>query len=453
MTSRNLGNPDLSNRKFDWGMWAKWFLYVITFLLWLKGGISTDGDAITYINMDPHRSAGYPLFIKLTSLFGLVHSYRLTALIALAFGLFVIFRFVDFLKGQFKLSSISVFVTSFIFMLPYLVSRLANSILTETLAYPLFLLAVHMLLKSAFEKSKRSAIIYLIVVSLLVLVRSQFIFFNIISLLIILYLTWYSQNKIKYALPLLGVFLITILSGNLVDRTYHLALHKHFAVAPFIGVQLETMPLYNLKDNDLNLFTDTLKRGLIDTVLSCEKASDIYNIGKNKVKSSEYESFKFMHSYNPISWQFAEKYIEHASHKKGLDRKSMDFWIYLDHVTTQIAFRLIKAHPKEYAWIYLVNFKSGFGDWQLLLPFIMLFLFSIISFFKTGNKISILFLTVCVLMLSNITLICIFEPSLDRYTFYTTYLMLAIIFIPVFKSLEKVSENETQKGQIDIGGQ
>jgi len=442
MHTDKIKNPEIMLNKFTMWQGLKWLLYLAAFGIWIKTGMTVEKDSQSYINMLPMVGPGYPIFIKITTLFGAIHSYFLTGLVALLIGFVIVHRFVDFLKNQFNLSQVSVIASSIILLLPYFQSHIANNILTESVAYPLFIWAMHLFLKSAFEKNKSQAIAYLFVTVLLLLVRSQFAFFHIISFILILYLTWFQANKIKFILPLLGIFVFTVLSVGLIERTYHLALHNRFMPSPFIGIQLETMPLYNIQDKDLALFPDTIQQGLVDTVLSSLKKSELYHINE-KSKTSEYEVFKYLHSYSLISWQTSVKYLSNILSHKNLHRKDMDYWIYIDQVTTKVAITLIKAHPKEYAWQYFADFKSAFGDWPFLIFFIIYFISGIIYFFKTGNKLSIFLVVSGLIMILNVTLICFFEFPIDRYLFYTQYLIMVVVFISIIKTLEANSQEIT----------
>jgi len=386
--------------------------------------------------MDPLRTPGYPIFIKLTTLFGLIKGYRSTSFIALMFALFIIHRFCNFLRKEFNLSPFSIIISSLILLFPYLLVDLKNSILSETLAYPLFILTVQLFLKSLFDKSSKTAIQYFIVTAILLLVRPQFVYFYGVSILLIIYLAWYSKNKVKSSLLLIGVFVLCSAGGNLLDKTYHLVLHKHFETPSFFGVQFEVMPLFNLHDNDVNLFSNPLERGMVDTVLGYEKTNVLYNFRNQKHHASDRDLFVYEHVYNDLTWRTSENYFLNVVGKQGLKPNDPSFWDYLNSVTSHIAFVLIKAHPKEYATMYLMLLNSSFGFSSGFFPFLLLFFFSIWLFFKTGNKQSILILSGCILLALNNILICFFEPLVGRYTMYCYYLFPVIILIPLIKFME-----------------
>ena len=166
----------------------RWLLYLITFAWWIKLGVITSTDSISYDNMWAMRPMGYPVFIKFTSLFGLIQSHLPTLFIALLIQLLSIHKLVDFLKKHFDIKKPIVVLITAIFLLPNFTCLIANIDMSECLCYPLYLIVIHLLLKSFFEKSERTATLYLLTVVLLVLVRAQFLFFHLVSFFLILYL-------------------------------------------------------------------------------------------------------------------------------------------------------------------------------------------------------------------------------------------------------------------------
>ena len=446
---KNPNNAQSLQKPFNIQTGFIWLVYVFILIQWLITGIDTSGDATTYIHMDPLRTPGYPIFVKITTLFGLIHGFRSTSFVALILGLYIIHRFCNFLKKEFNLSSFWIIMSSLVLLYPYLFLDLKNCILTETLAYPLFILTVQLLLKSLFDKRSKTAILYFVATALLLFVRPQFVYFYGISILLIIYLAWYSKNKAKSSFLLIGVFVLCAAGENLLEKTYHLVLHKHFEVPSFFGIQFEVLPLYNLHDKDVDLFSNPLERGMVDTVLSYEKKNVLYNFRSQKHHASEWETFIYEHIYNDLTWRTSEKYFLNVVGKQGLKNDNLAFWDYLNSVTTHIGIVLIKAHPKEYALIYLMLLNSSFGFSAGFFPFLLLFFFSVWLFFKTGNKSSLLILAGCIILALNNILICFFEPLVGRYTMYCYYLFPVIIFIPLMKFMEGTILSRSDVPQID----
>jgi len=65
-----------------------WAIYLLTFIWWLYWGIVQYNDSEGYATMLATRTWGYPVFIKITTLFGLIHSHFLTLLVALILQFF-----------------------------------------------------------------------------------------------------------------------------------------------------------------------------------------------------------------------------------------------------------------------------------------------------------------------------------------------------------------------------
>jgi len=422
-----------------------WLIYLLTFVWWLYWGVLEYNDSEGYASMSPSRTWGYPVFIKITTLFGLIHSHFPTLLLALILQFFVVSRFVDFLKQHFNLAKFSVAAMTVIFLLPNFTLFIANNDISECIAYPLFIAALHFLLKSAFEKNEKAAISYFLITALLISVRTQFMFLHLISLLLIVYLLWHSRSKLKSIIRLAGTFAIAILFIAFADRTYHLIMHQRFQPTQFTGQQLIVPALYNIQSGDTSLCKDQMERGLVDTTLTEWKRNPIYNCKFNSVEYSENMVFRYNHLYIIIESRLAYNYLANALSKKGLKPGTFDFSSAIDKITTPLAVKLIKAHRASYARLYFNLVKSALGDWTIMVAFFMLFFLAIIAFFIYGNKATIFLLIACLLMLFNVLLVCTLEQPLIRYMFYTYYLLFAVAFLGIGKLIESGNLAEFKK--------
>ena len=426
------------------GNTPRWLLYLLTFLWWLKTGIIQSNDTAGYWNMAPFRSAGYPLFIKITTLFGLIHSHFPTLLIALVLQLVAIHKLVDFLKIHFNLGKFSVIAVTAIFILPDFILSIANGDMTECIAYPLFLIALRLLLKAAFDKDERAAVSYFAIGALLIMVRSQFFFIYGVSVLLIIYLVWYSKSRIKSVLSLAGLFVISIAIVPFADRTYHLVANHSFSPTQFTGLQLIVPALYNMQPKDTLLFKDPVEKGVIDTVLNGYKNNELYNCKLNSGEAAENMVFRFDHLYILLQFRTTRNYLANIMAKRGMKPKDMGYWADIDNITTDIALKLIKAHPKEYITLYFNLLKSGMGYMPILALFILVFLLSIVALFVYGNNLSIFLFISCLLMILNIGLVSVLEMSNARYLFYTSYLLFALGVMVIAKSIEVGQTKETK---------
>ncbi len=411
-------------------------LYLVTFLWWLKSGIIQSNDTPGYWNMMPFRSAGYPIFIKITTLFGLIHSHFPTLFIALVLQIIAINKLVDFLKIHFNLGKFSIIAVTAIFILPDFILSIANGDGTECIAYPLFLIALRFLLKGAFDRDEKAAVSYFAIGALLILVRSQFLFIYAVSFLLVIYLVWYSRSKIKSGLSLAGLFVISIIFVPLADRTYHLVANHSFSPTQFTGLQLIVPALYNMQPKDTLLFKDPIEKGVVDTVLNGYKNNELYNCKLNSGEASENTVFRFDHLYILLQFRTTRNYLANIMVKRGMKPKDMAYWADIDKVTTDIALKLIKAHPKEYMTLYFDLLKSGMGYMPMLALFILVFLLSIVALFVYGNNLSIFLFIGCLMMILNIGLVSVLEMSNPRYLFYTSYLLYAIGIMVITKYIE-----------------
>ena len=425
----------------------RFIIYFISLIWWLKTGILTGNDTVGYWGMTPFRSPGYPVFIKITTLFGLIHSHYPTLFIALVLQFIAIHKFVDFLKVRFDLAKFSIVAVTSVFILPDFILSIANADITECIAYPLFLTALHLLLKAAFDKNEKAAFSYFIVGALLILVRSQFLFLYGISILLIIYLLWFSKTKIISGLRLTGFFVLSIIIVPFCDRTYHLVANHSFSPTQFTGVQLIVPALFNMQPKDTLLFKDPTEKGLVDTVLKAYKNNELYNCKFNSGDAPENMVFRFSHLYILLQYRTTLHYLANIMAKRGMKPEDMSYWANIDNITTDIALKLIKAHPKEYITLYFNLFKSVMGYMLILGLFVLLFLYSIVALFVYGNNLSIFLFIACLLTILNSGLISILALPLSRYLFYTFYLLFAVGLMVITKSIEDGHKEKTKINQ------
>jgi len=445
-----MGKAKIGSSGFNSEKALRWLVYIFTFAWWLKWGVIPNSDSISYDNMWAMRTMGYPVFIKFTTLFGLIQSHFPTLLIALLMQLFAVHTLVNFLKLHFNLKTGVVILLTTIFLLPNFIYFIANTNMSECICYPLYLFAIYLLLRSLFEKSERVAFAFLFIVALLVLVRQQFLFCDIVSFFLILYLVRYSDHKLKSAIRLGIFFLISIFCTLIMDRTYHFIKHQGFEPTQATGMQLIVPATFIMQPGDSILFKDPIERGMFDTASIILKMDTIYNYKFRFLNSSENLLVKYTNIYNTLEWTGEVHYLCGIIYKKRPSYKNFDFglnlklssqnnvWLIVNKLTTPFALKLIKAHPMKYIVLYLGLVKAGLGDWLFVVFFFGIFIFSVTRFFKDGNnKMAILLSLACLFVVLNLLLICTLEAPWERYIFYTNYFLFAALTIPVAKWLEK----------------
>lgn len=414
-------------------------LYLLTLVWVLISGTREDNDSAAYDVLAPFRSVGYPLYVKITTLFGLIHSHIPVVFVSIVLGIIAINLFVNLLKKHFTLSGWSVFTVTFFLISPYFIYFIANTNMSECIAYPLFIFSIYLLLRAIFEKNKWIAIRYFFVLALLLMVRNQFNFFSLFSFLLILYLLWYSEQKMKTAFLLIGMWVLSILLTAVSDRMYHYVVHQKFVVTPWTNGQLITAMFYSTTLKDTALFEGAYQKGMIDTVVNRLKRDEIYNVKFNSIEYSENTAFKFSKLYVSIQrWTvgYGKDYFAKQGYKTS-GRDCMGFWLQFDKLTTDMAYKLIKTHPYNYAKMFFVNFKASFGGLLYMMFYLLLFFISCLLVLRTGNKESI---TMMIILAINILNTCVVSAVVipeERYYYYNDILLFSFFSIAVIKFIEE----------------
>ena len=123
-------------------------LFCMVAILVLITPVALQPDSLGYIDIWFNRTPVYPLFVNaVQAVFG--DSYK-TALkvLQLFLGLASVWFFINQLRKQISLKAFWYLLLTLIILVPYLYNhKIANNILTEAIAYPLYLLTtIHFLL-------------------------------------------------------------------------------------------------------------------------------------------------------------------------------------------------------------------------------------------------------------------------------------------------------------------
>lgn len=393
-------------------------------------------DSIGYIEGQPIRSAGYPLIVSFFEMLFGSYGLQVLNIVQLLIILGVIVYLLNYLKKAFKLSDLTLLLLSFLFY--YALYRIGNGIATEPLALALFLLCIKFLLQFIFEHSLKAILQYFIILSLLILIRAQFYFLYPVTLIVIMYL-YYKNRDMKLMLSSLIFMVLTVISLNVVDRTYHYMKHNAFISTPYTGLQLITDALYISEKKDTVFISNTFERKLFGEIQ--QKLTE-QNLTYETLKSNNenIETAQIVHhynyAYNEICHRNAKVIIGSYLNNPG----SIAFYKEIDKITLSISKDIIRNKPKKFFTLYAHDImRNGFGSNIFFIFFVATFAYGVLMIFKVKQDKKYIYLVLgCLMVISNFLLVALVEPILIRYSIYSSivyFSALLILFEPSFNSI------------------
>lgn len=436
------------------------FLFSIVFLFafLISSGVVIDTDSPSYITKGLFRSPLYPLLIGASeTLFG-QGVYLPIIIVQLALLLLSSFQLSQILEKHFKLPVWLFGLILWTLNAPY-ATKWGNFLLSQGLAYPLFLFSVNALLKTIFHQSLekkfelKKLIVFFVFITLLVLTRRQFMFMLVVGGCLILYkacLAFVCKNlnikKIFFALLLIPISYNT---ANIVERSYHYYYNRVFTTVPFLGIQLAVAPFYLAKTADANLFSDPIQKQIF------EKANQL--LQKNCTNAEcEFENSvpPYQHyymNYNNVCWgaiwPAAIQVIDSLENQKIPDTKIA---LKIDKNLIHMSFILIKAHFGKWLKLYISNIINNIGGYYFAIILGFCFLGSFYRAFKDKfeqsqkdsnktqtefiQKLSVGLWFAILMNFGNYTLVALVEPAMAVYNFYTNTVLTTFLLIVLWFS-------------------
>ncbi|WP_353083824.1 hypothetical protein [Flavobacterium sp.] len=408
---------------------------VITLCFVLKTGAIYSPDSLGYINMDIYRSSGYPLFIAFHKLF---------------FGSFFIFflllsQFVINIYGIFFITknisnclSLSKWNSNFLLILlsiPFFYEiKVINNILSEALAYPLFLLITGNIFNFITFKNFKNIYFSIILLVILIQVRGQFLFVVPVIILAILI----SKNNNNYTKKhwIVIAFAVSIPFISIgTDITFHKIAHNKAITTPWTGIQISALPLFVSKPKDYLAFKSKLQQDYFKFLYS--------NLEKKKVLSSQVPEYPL----SKIDFYYAN-YVEIANNTIGNSGEVFfknkyapdDLVVANDKMAASITLSLIKNNFIDWSKLYFQNIAKGIGSAIYLILNLFLLLFSMLKILKDNDLIAKFIFIGTLLIIGNITLVALAEPTTSRYCFYTNWILISIVMVLFQKTFYKKTD-------------
>lgn len=398
-------------------------LYFAIAILALHRGINIGADSKTYLNSSIYRSPVYPLFLQLSKLISVRFFNQFVIIIQLLLGFYGVSTFSCFLKSQFRLNKRLVFLMIFILMTPYFIAPyIANRIMTEPLAYPLFLLTITYLLQGILTKNLKKLIISFFLLALLTLTRTQFLFMYPLLVAILFYLCFYKIFNKREMIKISFLSIIILFSAFMAEKSYNYIVFGKFIRVPFTGIQLAGNLIYVSSSKDSIFLSDLTERRLFIKMMSAaEKGGTALNTFQPLGKESFINHYR--KSMNSIYWEI----IYNTFRNEYPLQKQPDLWINIDKTTLSITKNLISQKREAIFRLYLENIYYGLGGMVGFWGNLSILLYLICLFIKGNHKnetIFLLFAIICHLL--NTAFVALVEPVTSRYIFYTEILLFVV---------------------------
>lgn len=403
-------------------------MLTILFFYFFSKGVMMSADSQSYIQNEIIRSPLYPLLLNgIELLFG-KGNFFILPILQLLFGFLSSYWLANFIRDAFKLPAILFLVSLCLLLTPYFF-YFGNLILTEGIAYPLFLITVGMLLKSLIsnKNAARYYCLFLIALSFLVLTRRQYLFLYVVAFLAFLYHFVYEKTSLNSRMSLLFAFLAAMSVTDLVERSYQYYYNGHFTTVPFLGIQLMTMPLYLSSDKDLNLYSDPKEANILRSARKIMKE----NRYDTSLLWKEYENPEYPHyylNYNNVSW---------GSLSLALAENGIEGWIERDRILKKMYLPLLKAHWKRGVSLYVRNIVHNMGGYYNFIFLWVTFVVAIYFHLKNRDKLSMGIFLAILMTFGNYFSVALVEPAMTRYTFSTNIILVIMLIISSYYALRK----------------
>jgi len=450
----------IKNKKFE----------IVTFLIFLSfffQSIIEVNDSLSYIENSYKRPFLYPLIINIFEFIFSDYFKRPLIIFQLLLGYFGVIYFLKFFFNKFKIKSF-IFKVILFFSISYpyfnLSMKIGNSILSESLGYPIFLIFIIFFIKSIFGNKNyfKNFLLSLVFFSLLVLTKKTFLILVPVYFLSLIVELIFSK-ELKKAIISILFFFFTIFSLNIIEKGATFIKYGTFSTISVSGSSLVSGPFYLAKEDDFKKIKGDLNKKIINNALKILNENNIERIKRNHNSNSDILSFakdtrRIFHDYfnkYVIIQSIFEDNVEDVFIKRDL--QNYKYKNISSQHTTDIAIQLIKLNPVENLYFYITNVIYGMGGYFIsnnelngyyanigfsgLFIFIFQILIFIISltalFQKTKHK---LLAKICLLFIlinfTNISAVAMYQPVYDRFSFFSFQLIFFISSFVLIKFFE-----------------
>lgn len=385
-------------------------------------------DSYSYLKMDLSRSPGYSCFLALCSfVFG---SYFLSAVLVLQYTInFWSVRFFSLsLEKNIHLNKWLSWMLFLVMIHPIFKGvRLAQLILSESLAYPMYLLIFGLLLQGMKTQKKNPFYQAVGIAFILILVRGQFLFVIPVMLLAFL-ITYYKQwRDAKVFLLFLSIITLPLFT-NLTDMGYHKFKHGYSVSTPWTGIQIITMPFFVADKSDAQIFENQTQRQYFNYIYQKleQKKLLLHQVPKN-VKPMDFYYQQYVYICNRTLHRDG---VQFFNQPEDMNKKI----IANNQITMAMSWALLKDNFSKWKKMYAENFMSGFDTSKYFLLHLFIFVLATYNWFHKKDILSAFIILTVWATILNVALVAAAEAVIQRYTFYNQWILVAIVLL-LFQNL------------------
>ena len=402
------------------------------FLLNFTKGYQLFPDSGSYESYSTFRIGMYPFIISFFKLLFNDQAFKYLAIFQTLFTLGIVHYLTQFLRNQFNLPFFSYISIVCVLLFPVVSHSFSSGIISESLAYPLFLLSILFFLKIVVAKKTRDILFFVTALFLLCFTRQQYLCLYVVAFLYGFYLFIFEKDW-KNSRKIFLTSALSLFTFFLAERTYHLIFHGHFAGTPFVGTQLLMRPLFVASPSALQSIDDPKQKLFVAEVVEELKKREIIISGAPIRELYVYEYF-YNTMYHAVSAKIWNKIWAKDFLDKELNQNLTGFQVQqiIDQNALRMSWQLVKNNFLTIAIYYVKDVMRGMGGYATVFFLFILSLALIVSSYNSSKRINMLYLlTICsiVMHLGNSALVCLFEPPITRYVYTTNALMYVMIII------------------------
>lgn len=407
------------------------FIFLSILVLSFIKGPNFLPDSGSYESNSIVRIGMYPMMISLFKLAFKVNAFKYLAIFQTIVSLGAIYYLSAFLRTHFKLSFPLFIIIISILIFPIVSHSSAWDILSESVAYPLFLLTTCFFFKTCIYKKGCNLTLFSVALFLLCFTRQQFVFFYVVSFIYGIYILFFEKNR-YFSIQCLLKTLLSLCVFFTAEKGYHLAYHGHFAGTPFVGTQFLMRPLFVASSNALNSIDEPLQKKFILEVTEELKKNEIINPDQPAKELYAYE-YLYNTMYHKICSRIWGKIWTKEVLEKTLSKKLTPFQVQqiIDKNALDMGLQLIKKNFLPTAIYYIKDTIRGMGGYSCFFFMFILALSCIIAACKSKklNPLYTCILSAIIMHVGNSSLVCLFEPPLTRYVYTTNALFFVMLII------------------------
>lgn len=356
----------LSDQKFQWILLLTGILFY-GFFTWLDGAVICV-DSPSYISMSLAREPFYPLYLAFfRRIFGDGEAYLLAAVLGQGMLSAVsAWSLAIFLSKEFDRNKIDAVI---LFCVPLFVSLLcrfaakrsvmySNSILSEGVCIPLFLLFLRYLLEYCFHKERKKSLAVSAVLSVILICARKQMLITLILIVAAILFKELGKQTIKQAVLRAGVYTAAVLFlVSAADRGYNYILRgeniRHSSDDRF----LLTVVFYGAEKEDAGRIEDGEIRQLFLDIYDCcdENGYLGHSAGKGWLARVSHFTDHYDHIQIDTMWPMIRNHVEASMQGSEVEKEAR-----IDHIMAVLTQSLLPEVKWEIIKVFVDNVLAGF---------------------------------------------------------------------------------------------